>query len=1238
MYRSLVALTSVAVSLIVPAGAWACAADQTSYLDSFPDASCLLLGAGAQIDADGGLRLQTGGSASPTTWDTPAQFDAPPAGDKGTLRIVGSGSAATLELPTSELPLTRTAPAGSVTGAALTAGPTQIRDSEGVEDPSVVRAGGVYVMYYTGYPEDGGPSAVYRVQSVDGRTWTRPALNGSDPSPAPVLAAGQGSAFDSGGVFGADVVYDAADATAPYRMYYSGVSADLRAIGYATSPDGITWTKHPEPVLRPGLPGSRDAFAVAHPSVMKDGDLYKMWYEGDDSTVKAIGYATSVDGVTWKRAGLPSTLQQDPLGGGDPKVRFGIFAPTVWKTATGYRMVFVGRNSTDPTSTRLLGASSDDGINWTLGGPELNPQSARFYASNFYSPDVLVDPADGGDAYKLYFAGDRAQEASADDRARIGLATAASATGAFGVYIGSDPFAAIYSPGADSPRFDARNVLGLSIADPGAANDWVGAYAGTRSREVGATRPRLGIATYDPAAGTPTWTKRDGAQADASILALGAAAEDANGQRDPSLVSKSVAGTTDDWWLYYTALPSDASDPSIRLASSDEDNAGNELRPTTWTKVGLVLAGASHPSVLRQGAAEPVRIYHTVEGGTPTSMAMIASTSNDDLDGPFNAPTAIGFTGTPTCDPDGAKDPVVVLIGTTLHLLYTGLDGTARNTCYATADTTSSYTTFARKGVVLASSDVPYTYDERATAPAGAFVDAETGGAPLEVFLTGTDRGETRFVDANGTTGVFDQRTRVGRATSAVPITAGLLPSGTATGEVGAVTGPLVDFRRIARVKTGTKVEMAMSVLQPYSTQSQQFWSDWFPVIPGAQDTAFQDLTFRFGVRAARWRARLSEPTGAPKLDSVTVESGPLQFEASGSATTTEITPPEGFVLGAWANLLVRAETFTFPGATASPVTGTVTVLGAGDAEVVPATPLTLAAGSDQTVPLTGVSPADHPKLKVRFALSSGGPTPQSTPLVKQLRVTYTSGLGQAPPPPPPPDTDGDGLIDSSDACPTVAGVASAAGCPDADGDGIADSADACPAIAAPVTPNGCPITLTLATSATRLVYGRSAVLSGTVVRGPLPVLAQAVTVMAQPVGSTTPRLLGTAVTDFSGAWKLTVKPKLHTTYTVVVAGAVTPAPAALKVSHKLTLRTRVSRRKITFLGTLAPKHARRTVRIERRSGTRWKLVKKVRTTSKGTLRFTKSFAKGTHRFRLTTAADKQHLLGRSAIKRLRLR
>lgn len=55
-------------------------------------------------------------------------------------------------------------------------------------------------------------------------------------------------------------------------------------------------------------------------------------------------------------------------------------------------------------------------------------------------------------------------------------------------------------------------------------------------------------------------------------------------------------------------------------------------------------------------------------------------------------------------------------------------------------------------------------------------------------------------------------------------------------------------------------------------------------------------------------------------------------------------------------------------------------------------------------------------------------------------------------------DRDGDGVVDSLDRCPDVAGPAALKGCPDRDGDGIADIDDKCPDVKGVAKYDGCPI------------------------------------------------------------------------------------------------------------------------------------------------------------------------------------
>ena len=56
-------------------------------------------------------------------------------------------------------------------------------------------------------------------------------------------------------------------------------------------------------------------------------------------------------------------------------------------------------------------------------------------------------------------------------------------------------------------------------------------------------------------------------------------------------------------------------------------------------------------------------------------------------------------------------------------------------------------------------------------------------------------------------------------------------------------------------------------------------------------------------------------------------------------------------------------------------------------------------------------------------------------------------------------DRDNDGVPDSSDECPDIAGLTNLGGCPDSDGDGIGDQVDSCPDLAGLAEFKGCPDT-----------------------------------------------------------------------------------------------------------------------------------------------------------------------------------
>ncbi|PYO44431.1 MAG: hypothetical protein DMD33_02970 [Gemmatimonadetes bacterium] len=90
-----------------------------------------------------------------------------------------------------------------------------------------------------------------------------------------------------------------------WRMWYvSGVGwsegADPRPryhVKYAESHDGVSWSRDGQVCLDFQHPGE---YAIGRPCVRREGDRYRMWYcyRGD---AYRLGYAESPDGVTWTR-------------------------------------------------------------------------------------------------------------------------------------------------------------------------------------------------------------------------------------------------------------------------------------------------------------------------------------------------------------------------------------------------------------------------------------------------------------------------------------------------------------------------------------------------------------------------------------------------------------------------------------------------------------------------------------------------------------------------------------------------------------------------------------------------------------------------------------------------------------------------------------------------------------------------------------------------------------------------
>ena len=93
----------------------------------------------------------------------------------------------------------------------------------------------------------------------------------------------------------------------------------------------------------------------------------------------------------------------------------------------------------------------------------------------------------------------------------------------------------------------------------------------------------------------------------------------------------------------------------------------------------------------------------------------------------------------------------------------------------------------------------------------------------------------------------------------------------------------------------------------------------------------------------------------------------------------------------------------------------------------------------------------------INYSIGYAAPLPKK---IKPVKVEEPVLTPQAPVAVLEKDTDGDGITDSKDKCPSVAGIAKYNGCPipDTDADGINDELDSCPKVPGLARFNGCPV------------------------------------------------------------------------------------------------------------------------------------------------------------------------------------
>ena len=147
----------------------------------------------------------------------------------------------------------------------------------------------------------------------------------------PVLVKGEPGKWDETGVFYPVVYYDedAAD-NEKYKMWYEGIEGssvyDPDGIGYATSADGIDWTKHNEnPVIGLESGSYYDTWIIPTSVLFYEGE-YHLYFTGWDGTGTSpwryftVGHATSTNGIEWYEISEDPVLDVGGVEGWDWRV------------------------------------------------------------------------------------------------------------------------------------------------------------------------------------------------------------------------------------------------------------------------------------------------------------------------------------------------------------------------------------------------------------------------------------------------------------------------------------------------------------------------------------------------------------------------------------------------------------------------------------------------------------------------------------------------------------------------------------------------------------------------------------------------------------------------------------------------------------------------------------------------------------------------------------------------------
>jgi len=234
--------------------------------------------------------------------------------------------------------------------------------------PEIYWTGNHYRLWFGGQGTDG-HDRIHLATSTDGQNWKQHGVVLEDPT---ANHCNDPSIVDSNGLL--------------YMYYTRAGSGVTDEIAVATSSDGLRWKKQGTAIAR-GESGAWDAWSVGRPSVLIENGVFRMWYDGrkdlppgapdpkapkSDHSQRFVGYATSSDGLRWRKHGDVPVYDHDAGG------------VHVLRTGDHLSMLVEGRMGTEMATSR-------DGIQWKSLGVLVGRSEGASERHGHVTPFLLRD-------------------------------------------------------------------------------------------------------------------------------------------------------------------------------------------------------------------------------------------------------------------------------------------------------------------------------------------------------------------------------------------------------------------------------------------------------------------------------------------------------------------------------------------------------------------------------------------------------------------------------------------------------------------------------------------------------------------------------------------------------------------------------------------------------------------------------------------------------------------------------